>query len=192
MTTTKALIVVDVQNDFIDGSLAVADGAETAQRIFRLIQRDHNDYAAIVTTQDWHIDPGDHFSETPDFKDSWPVHAVAGTPGSELHPRLRPALGYVDDQFFKGQHAAAYSGFEGTDSVGTDLEAFLRSVGVTEVDVVGIATDYCVKATAIDAAKAGFDTHVLIPYTAAVAPESAKTAREEMTAAGVKVEEVVA
>ena len=166
---TTALIVVDVQNDFCEGgSLAVAGGAAVASRVAELLAGDHG-YDLVVATRDHHIDPGDHFSESPDFVDSWPPHCVAGTPGADFQPNLgAPAFAGVFD---KGEYTAAYSGFEGTDAAsGLGLADFLRQHAVTAVDVVGIATDHCVNATARDAAAAGFDTSVLLDLTAAVTP----------------------
>jgi nicotinamidase/pyrazinamidase len=196
MTGVKALILVDVQNDFIDGSLAVTGGEEAAARCQVLSHSE--EYDVVVTTQDWHYQPGDHFSDTPDYKDTWPVHCKAGTWGAQLSSRLDSAR--IDEKFFKGQYAAAYSGFEGVarhdgflgGKNGLDLEEFLSRKGVVEVDVVGIATDYCVKATALDSAKAGFRTRVLIPYCAAVSAETDVAARAEMTQAKVDVVEVAA
>ena len=104
----RALVIVDVQNDFCEGgSLAVAGGADVAARIADFVAAHRGDYAAIVATADWHIDPGDHFSETPDFVDSWPVHCVAGTPGAEPHPGVEPAMAHVEAVFRKGEYAAA-------------------------------------------------------------------------------------
>lgn len=166
----RALIVVDVQNDFCEGgSLAVTGGAAVAAAITDLLTGEHG-YDVVVATRDHHIDPGAHFSATPDFVDSWPVHCVAGTPGADFHPALTWRA--FDGVFDKGEYAAAYSGFEGADHAadGVGLADFLRLRGVTEVDVCGIATDYCVNATALDAARFGFDTTVLTHLTAAVAP----------------------
>ena len=173
--TVRALIVVDVQNDFCEGgSLAVAGGAEVAASIAELLAGDHG-YDLVVATRDHHIDPGPHFSDTPDYVDSWPPHCVAGTPGAAFHPNLvgHPNLGSPDfaGVFDKGEYEAAYSGFEGRDhTLDVGLAEFLRAHAVTEVDVAGIATDHCVHATARDAAAAGFDTTVLLPLTAAVTP----------------------
>ncbi len=181
----RALIIVDVQNDFCEGgSLAVAGGAAVAQAI-----TDHlaggPDYAHVVATKDFHIDPGSHFSDHPDYAQSWPRHCVAGTPGADFHPNLNTSA--VEAVFRKGAHAAAYSGFEGADDDGTPLGDWLRGDGVDEVAVVGIATDYCVHATAADAARAGLRTRVLLDLTAGVAPGSTAKAVEDLRAAGVEL-----
>ena len=181
----RALIIVDVQNDFCEGgSLAVDGGGDVARGISRYLQDDHG-YAHIVATNDYHIDPGSHFSGQPDYASTWPPHCGAGTPGAEHHPDLNTTR--VEATFRKGTHAAAYSGFEGIDDTGTPLADWLREHGVDEVDVVGIATDYCVRATAADAARAGFATRVLLDLTAGVTPESTAKALDELTAAGVEL-----
>ncbi|TPV49085.1 isochorismatase family protein [Pseudarthrobacter phenanthrenivorans] len=210
---SRALIIVDVQNDFCEGgSLAVSGGADVAGAISEYVEAHHGEFDHIVATQDWHIDPGGHFSETPDFKDSWPPHCVAGTPGAELHPDLDTE--YIQTYFQKGQYAAAYSGFEGLlapeDAVPTgerqpgalpgpgDAERFapdddaiglddwLQSHDVEDVVVVGIATDYCVMATALDAVQAGYSVTVLRSLTAGIA-EDLEEAVAEMELGGVDV-----
>ncbi|MFD3971958.1 isochorismatase family protein [Streptomyces cyaneofuscatus] len=186
----RALIVVDVQNDFCEGgSLAVAGGADVAAAITDLIGEAQPGYRHVVATRDCHVDPGDHFSETPDFVDSWPVHCVAGTEGVGFHPNFAPAVasGAIDTVFDKGAYSAAYSGFEGADENGTGLAAWLRERSVTEVDVVGIATDHCVRATALDAAREGFVTQVLLDLTAGVSPATTEKALDELRTAGVKL-----
>jgi nicotinamidase/pyrazinamidase len=185
--TRRALLVVDVQNDFCEGgSLAVPGGAAVAAAITDLLRSPAAEgYAHVVATRDRHVDPGDHFSEQPDYVGSWPVHCVVGTWGAELHPDLAAEL--LDDVFDKGAHEAAYSGFEGADVHGTGLGAWLRDHAVTAVDVVGIATDYCVRATALDAAADGFATRVLLPLTAGVAPATTDRALDELRQAGVEV-----
>jgi nicotinamidase/pyrazinamidase len=182
---TRALIVVDVQRDFCEGgSLAVAGGNEVAARISRLLAGDHP-YAEVVATRDHHIDPGDHFSTNPDFADSWPPHCVVGTDGVEFSERLN----FTDFAaiFDKGEYAAAYSGFEGRNADGVSLAGWLRDRDVDEVDVCGIATDYCVRATALDAAHEGLSTTVLLDLTAAVAPDRLPTTLADLAAAGVAV-----
>ncbi len=185
MRVMRALIVVDVQNDFCEGgSLAVPGGAAVARAISALLDGGDGGYDQVVATKDLHIDPGPHFSTAPDYVDSWPPHCVAGTAGADLHPDLDTAA--VRAVFGKGAHSAAYSGFEGADEHGTSLARWLAERGVDEVDLVGIATDHCVRATALDAVRAGLRTRVLLELTAAVARESARAAVAELRAAGVE------
>ncbi|BBY26643.1 isochorismatase family protein [Mycolicibacterium sediminis] len=182
----RALIVVDVQNDFCEGgSLAVEGGVEVAQSISALLA--HHDYDHVVATKDYHVDPGGHFSDEPDFRDSWPPHCVVGTSGVEFHPAFDPSA--VEAVFHKGHYSAAYSGFEGVDAGddATTLADWLRAHDVDAVDVVGIATDYCVKATAADAAAAGFTTRVLLDLTAGVSPTTTADAVDALRSAGVEV-----
>ncbi|NUT70137.1 isochorismatase family protein [Pseudarthrobacter sp. C4D7] len=208
---SRALIIVDVQNDFCEGgSLAVAGGAAVAGAISEYLDAHHTEFDHVVATQDWHIDPGSHFSEAPDYKDSWPRHCVAGTRGADLHPDLDTE--YIDAYFRKGQFAAAYSGFEGLlapeDAVPTgerqpgalpggqaDLESdedaiglddWLQSHDVEDVVVVGIATDYCVKATALDAVQAGYGVTVVRRLTAGIA-EDLEDAVAEMELGGAEI-----
>ncbi|MEU9054117.1 isochorismatase family protein [Streptomyces sp. R11] len=187
----RALIVVDVQNDFCEGgSLAVAGGADVAAAVTELIgQAAGSGYQHVVATRDHHIAPGGHFSTNPDFAHSWPAHCVAGTEGVGFHPNFAPAVasGAIDAVFDKGAYAAAYSGFEGADENGVRLADWLRAREVVEVDVVGIATDHCVRATALDAAREGFRTQVLLDLTAGVASETTDRALEEMREAGVEL-----
>jgi nicotinamidase/pyrazinamidase len=179
---TRALIVVDVQNDFCEGgSLAVEGGAAVAAAISAMLVA--RDYDAVVATRDMHLDPGDHFSDTPDFVHSWPVHCVVASPGAELHPAFDTQR--VDAIFDKGRHAAAYSGFEGVDREGTPLAQWLRGQQIDTVDIVGIATDHCVRATALDATTEGFDTTVLLDHTVGVSPTTVATAIDELREAGV-------
>ncbi|MFB6890597.1 isochorismatase family protein [Kitasatospora sp. NPDC056327] len=186
----RALIVVDVQNDFCEGgSLAVAGGAEVAAAITDLIAEASPGYRHIVATRDNHIDPGDHFSEDPDYVHSWPVHCVAGTEGVGFHPNFAPSVtsGAIEAVFDKGAYTAAYSGFEGVDENDRGPVEWLRERQVTEVDVVGIATDHCVRATALDAVRAGFTTRVLLELTAGVAAPTTAAALDELRAAGVEL-----
>ncbi|MET7528323.1 isochorismatase family protein [Streptomyces goshikiensis] len=187
----RALIVVDVQNDFCEGgSLAVTGGADVAAAVTELIGQATAGYRHVVATRDHHVDPGAHFAHPPaepDYESSWPVHCVAGTEGVGFHPNFAPAVasGSVAAVFDKGAYEAAYSGFEGQDENGLSLADWLRRREVTEVDVVGIATDHCVRATALDAVRAGFRTHVLLDLTAGVAPHTTARALEELREAGV-------
>jgi nicotinamidase/pyrazinamidase len=204
--TTRALIIVDVQNDFCEGgSLPVTGGSGVAAAIADYVAAHRGDYAAVVATRDWHIDPGAHFAAQPDFVESWPVHCVAGTPGALTHPALAPLVdsGTIEAWFTKGEHAAAYSGFEGSTQVEGDpndpghsgdgghdqvpLADWLRGAGVDAVDVVGIATDHCVRATALDAVAQGFATRVLLDLTAGVARRTTSMALEEMREVGAEL-----
>ncbi|GHJ09917.1 amidase [Micromonospora humidisoli] len=180
----NALIIVDVQNDFCEGgSLAVAGGAGVAAGISGLLAGEPQRWDHVVATKDYHVDPGAHFGDPPDYVESWPRHCVVGTPGSEFHPDL--VTDRVEAVFHKGEHAAAYSGFEGHADDGECLVDWLRRHDVDRVDVVGIATDHCVRATALDAAREGFATTVLLDLTAAVAPATLDVALRAMDGAGV-------
>lgn len=181
----RALLIVDVQNDFCEGgSLGVTGGAAVAGAITDYLSTDGG-YRHVLATQDFHVDPGDHFSDHPDYVSSWPPHCVAGARGAEFHPALD--TGRIEVVFRKGAHAAAYSGFEGVDDAGTPLADWLRRHRVDQVDVVGLATDYCVRQTAQDAARAGFATRVLLDLTAGVAEESTAEALDALRAAGVEL-----
>ncbi|MFF0110057.1 isochorismatase family protein [Streptomyces hirsutus] len=179
------------QNDFCEGgSVPVTGGARIASTIADLVERSAGrDYQYVVATRDHHIDPGSHFSEHPDFQDSFPVRCVAGGEGSEFHPHFAPVVtgGKVHAVFFKGAPSASKSGFEGADVVGTSLADWLRARGVEDVDVVGIATDHCVRATALDAAAAGFRTRVRLDYSVGVAPRTTAAALNDFRQAGVAV-----
>jgi nicotinamidase/pyrazinamidase len=180
----KGLIVVDVQNDFCEGgSLAVAGGAAVAAGISALLAG--ADYSVVAATRDAHRNPGEHFSTTPDYVDHWPPHCVVGTEGAEFHPNLDTQR--IDAVFDKGAYAAAYSGFEGRDAGGASLADWLRAHDVDAVDVVGIATDHCVRATALDAAREGFTTTVLLGHTAGVAPATVDSALAELAEAGINL-----
>ena len=189
MSARRALVLVDVQIDFCEGgSLAVAGGAEVARRISAHVRDQHGEYAAVVATADWHEDPGGHFSDSPDYVDSWPVHCRVGTDGALFHPGAEAAFEHVEAVFRKGQHSAAYSGFQGFTAQAdrrVGLADWLRERGVEEVHVVGIATDHCVRATALDSAHEGFATTVLLDLTAGVAPQTTAAALEELSGAGV-------
>jgi nicotinamidase/pyrazinamidase len=187
---SRALVIVDVQNDFCEGgSLAVAGGSEVARRISEHVLTHLGEYAAIVATADWHDDPGAHFSDSPDFVDSWPAHCRIGSDGALFHPAAEPAFEHVEAIFRKGHHSAAYSGFEGH-TVQADttvgLADWLRDRAIEEVHVVGIATDYCVRATALDSAEEGFETTVLLDLTAGVEPVTTSAALADFAAAGIE------
>jgi nicotinamidase/pyrazinamidase len=188
----RALIVLDVQNDFCEGgSLPVDGGARVASEISELLhhwtRKDPKApaYDVVVATKDHHVDPGAHWSTHPDFVDTWPVHCQVGTDGEAFHPNLDPQP--FDAIFLKGDHAAAYSGFEGRTSDGVDLAGWLKGHDVDSVDVCGIATDHCVRATALDASAKGFSTRVLTSLCAGVAPGTTEKALAEMRDVGVAV-----
>jgi len=181
-----ALIIVDVQPTFCEGgALPVSGGNAVAERVAAYVTAHRGDYALVVTTQDWHIDPGEHFSEAPDFVDTWPPHGVVGTEEAELHPALREVA--ADASVKKGQYAAAYSGFEGVDDSGVALDGILRAHGIEALDVVGLAESHCVKETALDGVRAGYRVRVLTDLTAPVSPEQGRVARAAMVEAGVEL-----
>lgn len=180
----RALIVVDVQPTFCEGgALGVAGGHEVAAAIADYVRQHRGEYDLVVTTQDWHIDPGAHFSDTPDFVDTWPPHGIAGTDEAELHPALA-GLG-ADAAVKKGQYAAAYSGFEGHDAEGRPLATVLRDAGVRSIDVVGIAESHCVLRTALDGVAEGLGVRVLTDLTVPVTAEQGASARKQMASEGV-------
>lgn len=182
----RALIIVDVQPAFCEGGTLPVDGGNAvAQRVADHVAAHRNAYDLIVTTQDWHIEPGDHFSDKPDFIDTWPPHGVAGTPEAELHPALadlRP-----DFAVKKGQYTAAYSGFEGVTEDGTTLAELLRDAHISDIDIVGLAESHCILSTAVDAVEEGFNTRVICQLTAPVSPELGQKARIAMIDAGVEL-----
>ena len=185
-STRRALIVVDVQPTFCEGgALPVAGGNAVAERIAAYVSSSREDYDLVITTQDWHIDPGAHFSSEPDFIDTWPVHGVADTAEARLHPALDGLV--ADVAVKKGQYAAAYSGFEGIDDEGRALADALSAAGIETVDIVGLAESHCVKETALDAARQGYRVRVLTDLTEPVSPELGRAARVQMRAAGIEL-----
>lgn len=191
---SRALLIVDIQPDFCEGgSLPVTGGNAVAAAVARYVEKTGADYALIATSQDWHNPDstnGGHFAAEPDYRTTWPAHCVAGTPGAELHPDLAEALTKATTTVVgvhKGQDAPAYSAFEGTASDGRALAQLLTDAGVTEVDVVGIATDHCVRATALDALAAGLDTTLLAGLHAGVAADTTDAALTELADAGADV-----
>lgn len=183
----RALVIVDVQNDFCHGSLATARGDEVAALIGAFQgseQFGENGYDAVVATQDWHVDPGSHFAKEPDFVDSWPVHCVADTDGAALHEAVR-AEG-IEAFFRKGEYTAAYSGFEGFAN-GVAMDDWLKDKGVTHLDICGIATDHCVRATALDALKNGYEVRILTGMCAAVDNARGDATLADLEAAGAEL-----
>ena len=188
---TRALFIVDVQNDFTEGgALAVVGGDAVAEGITRFLSAHAPDYALIVASRDWHDAEGDnggHFSDEPDFVDSWPVHCVAGTTGAEYDPGLDTTA--VTHHVTKGQGKPAYSLFEGATDAGQSVSELLTAHGVIDVDVVGIATDYCVRASALDAVAHGLHVRVFTDLVAGVAAASSDAALAELAHAGAELTE---
>ncbi|MDU0969263.1 MAG: isochorismatase family protein [Actinomycetaceae bacterium] len=183
---SRALILVDLQPTFCEGGELPTEGANAVAQACADFARAHRrDYAVIATTQDWHIDPGSHFSDHPDFVDTWPPHGVAETPNAALHPAL---AGFIPDVVVKkGQYAASYSGFDGTDLDDRSLEDALRVRGVDAVDVVGLVLSHCVAQTALDAQRKGFATRVFTDLSVPVSPELGEAAVAQMRDAGIDV-----
>jgi nicotinamidase/pyrazinamidase len=187
----RALLVVDVQNDFCEGgSLAVAGGAEVAGLISAFVADRADDYATIAATADWHEEPVGHFSDEPDYVDTWPAHCRIGTPGADFHPAVRPAVAQAAAVFRKGRFRAAYSGFEGhapDPDTGQPLDHWLEEQDIGAVDIVGIATDHCVRATAVDALRRGLSVRVHLHLTAGVLPATTARTLDELRASGAEL-----
>jgi nicotinamidase/pyrazinamidase len=187
----RALFLIDVQNDFTEGgALPVAGGAAVAARITEYLRAHQHDYDVVFASRDWHDADGDnggHFAiaAEPDFVGTWPPHCVAGTEGANYHPALDTAL--IDIHVRKGQGLPAYSIFEGTADDGDTVLQKLDEFSVTDIDVVGIATDYCVRASALDALHAHRRVRVLTDLIAGVTPASSASALDEVKDAGAEV-----
>ncbi|MCU1542272.1 MAG: amidase [Microbacteriaceae bacterium] len=186
---SRALFIIDVQNDFTEGgALGVEGGAAVAAGVTRLLAQHPGVYDHVFASRDWHAadsDNGGHISDHPDFVDTWPPHCIAGTPGGEYHPALDTSA--VDVHVKKGQGVPAYSIFEGTTDDGATVSATLDRLAVTDIDVVGIATDYCVRASALDALSGGRSVRVLADLVAGVAADSSAAALVELEAAGAQI-----
>jgi len=187
---SKALFIVDVQNDFTEGgALGVEGGDAVARGISQFLVTHAEDYAVIIASRDWHDgdnDNGGHFAAgEPDFVDTWPAHCVAGTEGAEYDPGLDTAA--VTHHVKKGQGRPAYSLYEGTTDQGETVSQLLDAHGVVDVDVAGIATDYCVRASALDAIEHGRHVRVLTDLVAGVAPQTSDAALAELGHAGAEL-----
>ncbi|MBB3159017.1 nicotinamidase/pyrazinamidase [Microbacterium proteolyticum] len=186
---TRALFIVDVQNDFTErGALGVEGGDAVAERVSRYLDAHAGEYALIVASRDWHNgddDNGGHFSAEPDFVDTWPVHCVGGTYGAAYDDVFDTTR--VTHHLKKGQGKPAYSLFEGVSDDGETAAAILDAHGIRDIDVVGIATDYCVRASALDALAAGRRVRVLTDLVAGVHPVSSDAALVEIAAAGAEL-----
>ncbi|MHB1172698.1 MAG: isochorismatase family protein [Lacisediminihabitans sp.] len=185
---SRALFIIDVQNDFTEGgALGVEGGAAVARGISGLLAGHPDRYDHVFASRDWHDadnDNGGHFATdaAPDYVDTWPVHCVAGTAGADYHPALD--ISAIDVHVRKGQGKPAYSIFEGVTEDGATVPKKLDELGVTDIDVVGIATDYCVRASALDALGVHRRVRVLTDLVAGVAPDSSAAALTELSAAG--------
>ncbi|AWB96914.1 nicotinamidase [Agromyces badenianii] len=190
---TRALFIIDVQNDFTEGgALGVDGGAAVAAGITRLLTQHRGDYELVVASRDWHSaddDNGGHFAvdTEPDFVDTWPPHCVAGTAGAEYHADLDTSG--IDVHIRKGQGVPAYSIFEGTDDAGDSVTEALVARGITEIDVVGLATDYCVRASVLDAVEHGQHVRIFTDLVAGVAAESSAAALAELGHSGAVIAE---
>ncbi len=189
---SRALFVIDVQNDFCEGgALACQGGALVASSITNYLKSNESNYDKVIASRDWHTRDsanGGHFPAAgiePDYVNTWPLHCIAGTPGAEYHLNLDSSL--VDIHIKKGQDQPGYSIFDGLTESGEKIQALISRLGITEVDVVGIATDYCVRASALDAKKFGLDVRVITSLTAGVSAASTEAAIDELVDAGVRV-----
>lgn len=189
---SRALLIIDVQNDFCEGgSLACAGGASVAQRVTEYLRDHKSDYDFVIASRDWHDadnNNGGHFAsegQGPDFANTWPAHCVSGTNGAEYHPNLDASL--INVHLEKGMGKPSYSAFEGVTRDGKSIADVLASAGVDQLDVVGIATDYCVLASSLDARKAGLAVTVLTEMCAGISAESTDSAIAQMKAAGCQI-----
>jgi nicotinamidase/pyrazinamidase len=207
-SSKRALIIVDCQNDFCEGgSLAVNGGADVVAKIAEFVRSltsdtasgitsetasDASDEVVILATLDAHVDPGAHFSTEPDYVDSWPPHCVVGTDGAQPHRNLLPVLGAIDAWFSKGAHSAAYSGFEGQ-STTTDesLDDYFKRRRINDIEIAGIATDYCVFETARSARNLGYRVRIQPQLCAAVHPDRSNDVFAELQSLGVEISEIL-
>ncbi|MFE6736956.1 isochorismatase family protein [Microbacterium sp. NPDC057650] len=188
---SRALLIVDVQNDFTEGgALAVQGGDAVASGVSRLLAERVGDYDVIIASRDWHdaeSDNGGHFAAEPDFVDTWPVHCVAGSSGADYDPLLETAA--ITHHVRKGQGRPAYSMFEGTAEDGATVAEILTAHGIVEADVVGIATDHCVRASALDAVAHGVHVRILTDLVAGVGEDSSAAALAELAHVGAELVE---
>ena len=191
----NALLIVDVQVDFVEGgSLGVKGGLTTAAMIARHVRHFKNEYQFVVASRDYHENAPDHISDHPDFVNTWPPHCMVGTPGAAFVPTIQNLVRekYIQEVVTKGRDRAAYSAFDGLDRRGHPLLDVLKENRIDHIDVCGIATDYCVRASALDAKKNDFQVRVLVNLCAAVNEETGQKALEEMKAAGISLQAATA
>lgn len=186
--TNTALLIIDVQNDFCDGgSLGVPGGHRLATQISLHAKRYLADYNLIVASADWHdadSDNGGHISDHPDYKESWPAHCIAETYGALFSPQLD--MDILDYAIRKGQGRPSYSAFEGVTPGGLSLNDLLDNSSAETVDIVGIATEHCVQATAVDALIAGYNVRILDPLHLGIDEESVRLTRIALSNLGAK------
>lgn len=190
MTEPAALLVVDVQNDFTEGgALGVAGGDAVAAGVTRYLATHGDQYTLVIGSRDWHDPVGDnggHFAAgAPDYVTNWPVHCVADTEGAAYDPELNHAA--LTHHVKKGQGAHGYSAFEGVTDDGVGLAALLREHGIQRLDIVGIATDHCVRASGLDALDVVPQVRILSDLVAGVAPAASVASLAELTAKGASV-----
>ncbi len=185
---SRALFIIDVQNDFIEGgALGVEGGTAVANGISALLAAHPDAYDLVIASRDWHDpdnDNGGHFATTeePNYESTWPVHCVAGTFGAEYHDELTTEA--IDYHVRKGQGQPAYSIYEGITEEGGSVHELLDANGITDIDVAGLATDYCVRASALDAIEHGRHVRILTDLVAGVSPEVSRSAIAELAHAG--------
>jgi nicotinamidase/pyrazinamidase len=183
----NGLLVIDLQNDFLEGgSVPVPGGTQIAAQVARHIRHFRSEYSFVVATRDVHEDPPDHFADKPDYINTWPKHGLVGTQGATL---CTPIFNLVREKIIqvvldKGRHAGAVSAFEAQDLRGHLLVDVLREQRVDHIDVCGLITEYCVRASALDARKHEFQVRVLVNLCGAASPDNALRAYEDMKTAG--------
>ena len=186
----RALLVIDVQNDFCEGgALAVAGGAAVAGKISKFLESTR--YDLVVASRDWHDADNNnsgHFADSgvePNYKTNWPVHCVAETNGAQYHPNLNTEA--IGEHIFKGQGQNGYSIYEGITKSGQTFDDILNAHQIDEVDVVGIATDHCVLASALDSKSHGLKVRVISSLTAGVSEVTTEAAIDRMIDSGIEV-----
>lgn len=191
----NALLVVDVQADFVEGgSLGVTGGLNVAAMIARHVRHFKAEYQFVVASRDYHENAPDHISDKPDYVNTWPPHCMVGTPGAAFVPTIQNLVRekLIQTVVTKGRSSAAYSAFDAVDARGHPLLDVLKENRIDHIDVCGIATDYCVRASALDARKNQFQVRVLVNLCAPVNEATGLQALEEMKAAGVQLQAATA
>lgn len=191
----NALLVVDMQVDFVEGgSLGVKNGLTVAAHIAQHVRHFKEQYHFVVASRDYHESAPDHISDQPDFVNTWPPHCMVGTQGAAFVPTIQNLVRekLIQEVVTKGRDRAAYSAFDGYDKRGHPLLDVLKEQRIDHIDVCGIATDYCVRASALDARKNQFQVRVLVNLCAPVNEATGQQALEEMKAAGCQLQAATA